>query len=309
MGKSKKYIMLPLILAVMLLAFVAGCKEKEAAAPTTTPTTATGDFTQAQMHGILVDTITATTNARTYKYDMDMTSDMEATGGTEAGTLNMVMNATGAYDQAGKKMHMTMDINMKIDSPEMDETEQGLAMEMYVLEDTMYIKTDMPFMGEQWLKMPVNAQTSELYDADMVSEQLKMLESPVAIKLLRYEMVDGEDCYVFQVMPDMMKIMQWLEKQRTTGTEFNADKIQNAAEALKNVSYNIWIARDSGLMKKMEGSLLIDLNAEEFGAASGDFDNMNMNMNMGMRLYDYDVPLTIELPEEAKDAVEMPTQQ
>jgi hypothetical protein len=306
MRKSKKYIILPLMLAVLLLAFVPGCKEKETAAPTTTPTTTTEELSQEQMQQIFAGAIVATKNAQTFKFDMDMRSEMEATGGTEEGKSNVSMKATGVYDQAAKKIHVNMNINMNMNAPQMDEKEQSIAMDMYLLEDTMYIKTDMPFIGEQWLKVPVNAQMSEIYNADMVSEQLKMLESPAEIKFLRYETVDGSDCYVFQVVPDMMKIVEWLGQQQMAGTGFDAEKIKNITDVFKNIYFNVWIARDSGLMKKMEGSMVIDLNAEDYGAASGDFDNMNMNT--GMRLYDYNVPVTIELPEEAKDAVEMPGQ-
>jgi hypothetical protein len=307
MVKSKIYLILPLLLAVLLLTLVPGCKEKETTPTATTPATGASEFTQEQMQQIFAETIAATKNTQTYKFDMDLTTAMEATGGPEAGKLNMSMNTTGAYDQANQKMHLNINMNMKVNVPEMDESEQNMAMDMYMVEDTMYVKTDMPFLGDQWIKMPVDKEKATGFDAHMVSEQLDMLESPVEIEFLRYEMVDGSDCYVFQVTPDMTKIMQWLAQQQMTGTEFDAEKIQNLADIFKEISYNVWITRDSKLMKKIDGSLLMDLIPEEFGAESGAFDNMNINLSTGMRLYDYNVPVTIELPEEAENAVEMPS--
>jgi hypothetical protein len=310
MKKSKKYIVLPLLLALLLLTFVPGCKDKETTEPaTTTPAAGTSEFTQEQMQQIFADAIKATKNAQTYKFDINLTSDMEATGGAEAGNANMSMNATGVSDQTEKKMHTNVDINMStnMNIPGTEEGERNIAVDMYTVEDTMYVKTNIPFLGDKWLKVPANAKTSEVYNSDIVSEQLKMLESPAEIKFLRYETVDGDDCYVFQVVPDIMKIVEWLGQQQMTGTGFDAEKIKNIADAFKNISFDVWIARDGGLMRKVDGNILMDLSADESGA-SGAFDNMKMNMTAGMRLYDYNVPVTIELPEEALNAIEMPAQ-
>jgi hypothetical protein len=305
MGKSKKYIILPLILVVLLLlTLVAGCKEKETAEPATTPTTTTEELTQAQMQEILIDTITATNNAGTYKYEMDMTMTMEGNGGAEAKKMKMDMTASGAYDQENKNMQINMDINME--SPDIEEDAQTMSMDMYVYEDNMYMKMEMPVIGEQWMKMPATEKAMEAYNSDMVGEQLKMLETPGEIKFLRYETVDGSECYVFQVVPDMKKIMDWMgQQQQITGAELDTGNISNLADVFKDISYFIWIARDSGLMTKMESGMLMEFNAEQLGATGGDFDIMKMDMDMSMRLYDYDKTVTIVLPEEAKDAIDM----
>jgi hypothetical protein len=305
MGKSKKYIVLPLVLAVLLLGLVAGCREKETATPTATPTTASSEFTQAQMKEILVDTISATKNARTFKFFMNVTMAMEATGGTEAKQINVDMTASGAHDQENKNMQMNMDIN--VESPEIEEGAQNMSMAIYIYEDNMYMKMDMPIIGEQWVKMPVSDKAMAAYDSDMVGEQLKMLETPGEIKFLKYETVDGSECYVFQITPDMHKIMEWVgQQQQITGAELDTEDIGNLSDVFKNISYLVWVARDNNLLKKIDASMLMEFDAAQFGEKGGDYDNMNMNMNMGMRLYDYDEPVIIELPEEAKDAIEMP---
>jgi hypothetical protein len=308
MIKSKKYIVLPVLLAVLLLGL--GCKAKETTVTTAPATASTSEFTQEQMQQIFAESINATRNAQTFKCDMELTSDMNITGGAEAGNSNVSMNATGVYDQAGKKMHTNVDINLNtsMNVTGMEKGGQAIAVDMYVVENTMYVKTNLPLLGDQWLKVPANAKTSEVYNPNMVGEQLKMLESPAEIKFLRYETVDGSDCYVFQVVPDIPKIVDWLGQQQMSGTGFDPQKIKNIADAFKNISFDVWIARDSELVKKVDGNLLIDYTADESGS-SGAFDNIKMNLTAGMRLYDYNIPVTIELPSEALNAIELPAQQ
>jgi hypothetical protein len=308
MIKSKKYIILPLLLAVLLLGL--GCKAKETAETTAPATAVPSELTQEQIHQLFANSINATRNARTFKCDMELTSEIDVTGGAEAGNASVSMNATGVYDQTGKKMHTNVDVNMNtsMNVPGTENGEQSIAVDMYVVEDTIYVKTNIPLLGDRWLKVPANTQISEVYNSDMVGQQLEMLESPAEIKFLRYETVDGSNCYVFQVVPDIPKIADWLGQQQMPGTGFDPQKIKNIADAFKNISFDVWIARDSELMRKMVGNILLDLSADESGA-SGAFDNMNMNLSMSMRLYDYNVPVTIELPSEALNAIELPAQQ
>jgi hypothetical protein len=304
MMKLNRYFIIPLLLVIVALLLVPGCKEKEETEPTATPT-ATDELSQEQMQQILADTITSTLNVYTYKFEMSMTTDMETTGGTQAGKLNMVMNVSGAYDQTNKNMQMTMDMNMESDFPEFEEEMQDMSVEMYMVEESMYMKMDMPMVGEQWLKMPVSEEMTEAYNSDMVGDQLKMLEGAGKIEFLRYEVVDGADCYVFKLVPDMQKIMDWVGQQPVTGAELDSGSISNIADVFKDLTYTIWIARDSKLTQKMDANILMEFNAEQYGAESGEFDGMRMNMVMGMRMYNYNKPVSIILPEEAEDAIDM----
>lgn len=298
--KINKYIILPCLLSVLLL-LVPSCQEKE---PTETATPPTDVPSQEQIQQLYTDAIAASLNAETYKFEMNIAYDMEATGGTEPGKVNMVMNATGAYDQINKNMHMSMDMNM--DAPEIEEGMQNMSMEMYMYEENMYMKMDMPMVGEQWIKMPVSAEMAAAYNSNMVGDQLELLEGAGEIEFLRYEVVDGSDCYVFKLIPDMQKIMEWVGQQQMGGEEFDFESIKNISDVFKDLAYIIWIARDSGYMKKMDASITMEATAEQFGAKDGEFDGMKMDMSMAIRMYDYDKPVTIVLPEEALNAAEMP---
>jgi hypothetical protein len=300
--KLNRYLILPLLLVIVALLLVPGCKEKESTEATPT---ATVELSQEQMQKIFADSITATTSVETYKFEMNMTTDMEMTGGDQVRKVNMVMNASGAYDQTNNNMQMVMDMNIESDLPEFEEEMQNITMEMYMLEEYMYMKMDMPMVGEQWVKMPASTEMAAAYNPDMVKSQLKMLEGAGEIEFLRYEVADGSDCYVFKLVPDMQKIMDWMGQQPMTGAEFDAGSISNIADVFKDLTYIVWIARDSGLMKKIDATILMEFDTEQYGDMSGEFESMRMNMVMGMRMFDNNKPVSIVLPEEAKDAVDI----
>jgi hypothetical protein len=308
-NKYLKRIMVPLLmLSVLLLLLVPGCGDKEAPETAAPAPAATDGFSQAQMQQILADTMLAVRNAGTYKCDINMNMAMEATGGPQAGNLNIIMTATGVYDQVNKNMQMVMNMTMETDMEmgEMEEAMQDISMEMYVLDDTMYMKMDMPVVGEQWVKMPVDEEIMQTLNSDMVSEQLDMLESAGKIEFLRNETVEGHDCYVFKLVPDMAKIMEWVAQNQMSGGELDPESIPNMADVFKDLSYVVWIDKDADFIMKMDADMLMEFTPEEFGAESDDFDNMKMNVTMGMRMFDYNKPVTINVPEEAKDAIEMP---
>ena len=316
--KYVKTIMLPLLpVCILVLIMVTGCANESAATgpainatetsatpATTAPQTTTSESLQVQQ--IFADMMTAVKNINTYKFNMDMKSLMEMTGGDQAGTVSMVMNAEGFYDQLNKNMHMTMEMNMDMDVPEMEAGAQKMVMDMYMLDEYMYMKMDMPFIGEQWMKMPITDEIMDEYNNNLVNEQLELLASSIEIEFIKYETIDGVDCYVFKVIPDMKKLLGWALEQQTTDTGLDAEDMNNIADVFKDISYTTWITRDDKLPKKFDMSMNMNFSAEQFGEESGDLDSMSMTTNMVMNMFDYNVPETIVLPEEAEDALEIP---
>ncbi len=50
----------------------------------------------------------------------------------------------------------------------------------------------------------------------------------------------------------------------------------------------------------------MDIAAEDVGAGEADFEKLTLAMNTETKLYDHDLPVSVELPEEALKATEIP---
>jgi len=103
----------------------------------------------------------------------------------------------------------------------------------------------------------------------------------------------------------METMMDWLATQQGPVGGFSPDDISNLADVFRDIYYVIWIDKDRGLMIKMDASMLMEFTPEEFGADTDEFDNMTMDVTMSMKMYDYGKPVTIVIPEEAEDAMDM----
>ena len=88
--------------------------------------------------------------------------------------------------------------------------------------------------------------------------------------------------------------------------ELPLENLDTVAKMFDELTYTIWVTRDTGLLKKMDAKMVMKMNASDFGDEDTDFEKMTMDMTLTMRIYDHNVPVTITLPPEAEDAMEMP---
>jgi hypothetical protein len=244
--------------------------------------------------------ITNVTNAQfdTVSFDMEMPMTIKVVGGSEAGTMTMDVDGSGAMDLANEEMQMTM--NMAMDIPEVGE--QDMAAEVYIVGGWMYSMMDIPVIGEQWMKMEA---TEEIWQQQSQVEPLvEFLKTAVDIDYLGSKTVDGTECYLFEIVPDMEELGGLLS-QETSGMGIMDFGQLDLSDLYKQLSVKEWIAKDSYLLMKVEVEMVLEMSASDFGAAAGDFDKMTVDVKMVERFYDYNLPVSIELPEEALEAEEM----
>jgi hypothetical protein len=123
------------------------------------------------------------------------------------------------------------------------------------------------------------------------------------VYFVKYEKVDGSDCYLLEIIPDIESMKELLdEQQMTAGT---ADWDELVSDMFKDLSYNVWVDKDTKQLKKMRMTMDIELNSADAGIVDADFEKMTMNMTVEMTMKDYNEPVSINLPAEAEDAIEM----
>jgi hypothetical protein len=235
----------------------------------------------------------------TVKFDVEMPMTMEVVGGSDPGTMSMVVDGTGVMDIANEEMQMTM--NMTVDIP--GAGEQEMAMEAYIVGGWIYTKMDLLELGEQWMKMEV---TEEMWQQQgQIEPLLEFLVTAVEINYLGSEMVSGTECYLFEIVPDMEALGELLS-QETSGMGIMDFSQFDLADLYKELSVKEWIAKDSYLLMKVEITMDLEMSASDVGATEDDFDRMTMDIKIVESFYDYNEPVSIELPPEALDAEEIP---
>lgn len=255
-----------------------------------------GGLPQEEVNQIIANVTSAEYD--TVKFDVEMPMTMEVVGGSEPGTMSMVVDGTGVMDMANEEMQMTM--NMTVDIP--GAGEQEMAMEAYIVGGWMYTKMDFLELGEQWTKMEV---TEEMWQQQgQIEPLLEFLVTAVEINYLGSKTVSGTECYLFEIVPDMEALGELLS-QETSGMGIMDFSQFDLAEMYKELSVKEWIAKDSYLLTKVEIEMVLEMSPSDVGAAEDDFDKMTMDIKIVESFYDYNEPVSIELPQEALDAEEI----
>ena len=169
--------------------------------------------------------------------------------------------------------------------------------------DMLYMMTDALGMGVTWMKSEMPPGSWE--QMNQIGPQIEVLEA-AKVKVKGSEVVGGVDCYVMEVTPDDIEQLWEIAKQQT-GVAGGLPDIDEelVKEMLRNFSFKQWIAKDTYFLTKVEMEMDMELTPEAMGIPFAEGE-INMDMVMTMLMYDYNQPVSIELPPEAEEAVEMP---
>ena len=239
-------------------------------------------------------------NMESYQFNVDMTADMAMIGedleGCTPGNMNMSGTMSGAADIVNYQMKVVMDFDVSVP----DEDPISMEMEMYLVDDMMYMMMDMPMMPAQWIKSDVPEY--DLDQMDIAGAQMDLLEMAYA-KILGSEKVNGEDCYILKIIPDMDEMWDMvMEQSQVPIGEMPDFPIENLSDMFKDVSMKVWVTKNTFLVVKSEIDMSMEITGETMGMPEEE-GGFTMDMNMSMLMYDHNQPVTIELPPEAEDAV------
>ena len=271
---------------------------------------------------------------KTCKFDMDMTIDVITGNETNVTAMTIKVKGSGEDDIMNKSMWMAMNINMNTTDEIPSGMPETIAMEIYLINNTVYVKNDLgiPFIPA-WIKMEqpvVNETYNETYNESYLPAQYQLelqmeLLNCSNVTLLDDEVVNDTDCYVLKLELDFKKLLEYLMSQTAMDelgipgfdkpdliddsqeTEIGnvTDEIGNVSDEIEdaidmmNMSMTEWIAKDTYLVMKAEATLDMTTTTLDTG------EETKVAMDYTMRLYDYNVPVTIELPPEAEAAMDI----
>ncbi len=260
----------------------------------------------------------------TYRYNIDMTVTTEMLMGNETNATEpmvkvmvMVVNGSGVVDNINKSMWEAMstcmnmseitEANTSVDTNGNSSENTSSDMpgtiwesEMYIINNTMYMKTDVSSMLPPWLKSEMTDDDWE--SEDLLGPQMELLNCST-VTLLDDEEVKGVDCYVLKIAPDIEKyreliMNQSIIEQAETGAEMMQDIPDVLNESISNITMTEWIAKDKKFVMKAEAAIDMTMSPDTEEEAK-------VAMDYTMTFYDYNVPVSIVLPPEAEDAMDI----
>jgi hypothetical protein len=208
------------------------------------------------------------------------------------GKLTTVMNMS----LAGMVMDFDITASMAVDIGSKkvfaDMNTAGVATQMYIINDTEYIKVNVPdgqLQANVWYKVAL--PTSDLQDmwlSQDLGKQYQILLNQASLTILGTEQVGGKTCYKVKISPDLGSFMAYLG---ASGSNLADMGIADPAQAFKQLEVTFWV--DTTTYMAIKTDMIVDI----------DVQGMKMKMTMSMVLDKVNQPVPITLPIEAQTAV------
>jgi hypothetical protein len=236
-------------------------------------------------------------DTRTYQFDMDMTMDIVAEVEGETDEMTVVMSGSGALDLENRQMMMDTTTSIAMPGLEME-----MGMELYLIGDMMYMLIESPLWGATWSKLEMPEGTWE--EMNQVEPQIELLEV-AQVEVIGSERVGGVDCYVLDITPDMEQLWQMVMQQAELTGEPMPDVAEEfIQEMFRSFSVKQWVAKDTYFLAKVELDIAVELTPEAMGFPEEE-GVMTMDIAISLLAYDYNQPVSIELPPEAEEAIDI----
>jgi len=235
--------------------------------------------------------IESSDNIRTYQFDSNEIVDMTFEGdGEEEESFTLISNCT--IDIENRQLRVDTSIS------ETEQPEIVWGGEQYFIDGMLYAKPKDPEGESVWMKQEAPEGWWEDFQKMGVESQIELLEA-AQVEVIGSESVDGIDCYILEVTPDLEKLWQlynYLTLQEPP--DVTEEYLQ---EIFRSFSIKQWVAKDTYFLMKAEIDITTEFPPEELGPSA-------IDMAMVLLAYDYNQPVSIELPPEAEEAVEMPAE-
>lgn len=258
-----------------------------------------GCGTELSAQQISSNTIENCTTLQTFRATQTGQEVIEVTGGSNPGNFTLLSNSAGTSNSLAREMQYTSDISMYISGVEGKQNGSG---DIYIMGGWIYMKVSVPGEGVQWLKQKLSDDI--WLSENQVAQQAQILRTSHNPIKLGSEEVNGVDCYIIQVTPEINTLIKsGLAEQLS---EYGDVKNLDWGQVVKYNSAKVWIAKDKYLPTKFYWDISLEILPQELGKTTNYFDKIAINITFQMKFYDYNQPVVIQLPPEAQNAIEQP---
>lgn len=247
---------------------------------------------------------------QTYLFTLEMSQKTVIINGSQSNESNATKESqeistksfgVGALNLTARAMKMVM-ATLAAEKGQ-EENGSAISVEMYLLNDTMYMKID-----GNWTK----TKFSEMSLKDIWKQQDKIGQQRDSINasnitLLGTEKVNGIECFKVKAIPDMKSYVT-LEKEQLGSME--ALPSLNISNLLNDtaISYISWISKDKHILLKTEIATNMTFDPESLGLPvkkPGEL-RMDIETSYNMLFSGFDKNINIVIPSDSKKAVALP---
>jgi hypothetical protein len=263
-----------------------------------TNSTIPGDLNASALRSMVVD---SSAKLESYSYSMEMVQNIDlvdlSTGEAQRlYTRSIGLGFTNMTDRALKLVMASLTYE-KGD----EENSTAIALEEYLLNDTMYIKMD-----GNWTVVKLPAAAAAWSQQNTMEQQVNMFKQS-DLTVMGSEIVDGQDCYKVRAKMDMSAIAG----QQSGGmASYMPISSTNDTDLFRNVTLNVyyWITKDEYLLKKMDMLEVFTLDPQSLGlpAKGPERQEMRIISETSMLFEGFNESVNIVLPPEVRNAQPIP---
>jgi len=239
-------------------------------------------------------------NIKTYQFELDMTMDVAGEAEGEAIEHTVTMVNSGTLDLENQQMKTDLS---------MDSGDEMMRVESYIIDGMVYARPEAPGEEPGWIKSEAPEEYWEMMTAvSGIKNYIELLKT-AQVKVIGSEQVNGVDCYILQLTPEMAELYQTAMNPVGGG---QAGMLASVPEELledmfRSFSVKEWVAKDTYLLMKAEIDMAIE-TTPEFKDYLGEEVDVSIDVTISFLAYNYNQPITIVVPEEALEASEMPAE-
>lgn len=290
-----------MVVTVPLAALGCSAASSQPATASSATTISTAALTPQE---IAANAVNAYSQVQTVQMGMDMTMSTEIAGGSQPGKVDTTVNGSGSLDIPSQQANIGMNVSANITG--MGTTAatgtQQASTQVIILNNWIYTKVDVPTKGAQWYKTPL---TQQLWDQqNQLSLQLDLLKTAVQVTSLPDETVNGVDCYVLSVQPNISALASLISSEISQSSASSQIPNIDFSKMIKNVSATEWVSKTDYLPAKTDIQITMDIQASDIGVPTTTFGEMTTNMSSQVTYTNYNKPVSITLPPDAANATE-----
>ena len=287
-------------MAVALLAVLAVCAGTAAGLPKD-PSQLTDQNVRDIVATAVDNVLQASSFTGTY-----VSSDVIDSSSNQSGFIPSIssMNATMLSDRENGRAKVSLAISIAPKDTASSTPAQGIDVDTYLYADYLYIHiTTIP--GLPWYKVPVTDAVLDVFSTRLFDNQVHMFDLPASVSYLRSESYNGTGCYVINVVPNPDQLLKMAQQDQPQGVTIDWSKLGDVTQLFKNVSYTVWVARDTLRLLKVQSHTETDLSAAAALSDNPVLAGMAVTSDGTMYFSNYNESVVINLPQAAARAQEV----